>query len=898
MLCLGLASTAVWCQDTSWSQAAPLRFETFGPEDDLPHRRVTAIVQDHRGFLWLGTQNGLARYDGYRFKVFEHAFDDPNSLADNYVLSLAVTPDGTLWIGTKNGGLNAFDHRRETFRRIVIPELQGENRGHQSVNNLVATANGDLWLGLPSSWRHYRPGDASQEPAPLLEDGILVASGVLDGSLWHISPQAISHVSREGQAEIRFRFPAAVEILSALDDGQGRLWLVLPTHLAFYDLNSDQWTPNAAAFDIRAGRSVQEPRQPILQDRHGSLWFGLTGQGLFTFDPQGQRLQQFRHQASQPSSLMSDYLLTMTEDRNGLLWLGSLEGLSKLDPTRQGVLQLRHDPDDPTSLSEASVLAVHRGPSGRLWIGHFGTGIDEVDSSGKVIRRLTTQSEPPSRLASDVVWALLEDPFGNLWIGSEAGLEHFDPTTGSLRYFPASAGRAESEMQRIITLARDHSGVLWAGTATGLAYFDAAAERLVDVPYPPDSASSSHVLALLADSQGHLWIGTDGDGLYRLHLATRTFEVFRHRPDDSGSLGHDIVSGLHEADGVLWISTIGGGLIRHTLGSDRFLSLAPRHPFVSSTITSLLSTSDGDLWLPADRGLNRYSPGADLLQTWDASDGLPQRGFNSKASFVDGADTLFLGSTDGVFVMSPKTFGTDLIPPIPVITGLRILNNPVLPKHLDPTSPLDVSITETQSLELSHQQFLFALDFSGLQYTNPSKNRYRYRLHGVDPEWVQSDSGQRSAQYAHVSPGKYLFEVYASNRDGVESEVPARLQITVLPPPWRTWWAYTLYGLILVAALAAFVRAQRRKVEQEREINRQLDELVAARTEQVKMLRGLLPICAGCKKVRDDEGYWNEVESYVEERTEAVFSHSMCPPCVKRMYPDLDLAKDLETTDR
>lgn len=892
-LWLALGPSSALGQTAQWGRQAPQRFENLGPEHGLPHRRVFAVVQDQHGFLWIGTQNGLARFDGYRLKTFEHSPNDQNSLSDNYVTSLAIDPSGSLWVGTKSGELNLFAPRQETFRRVQHLPPGAEEARLQSIDKIVVTDDGGLWLKTSSELYHRRsPGDAFRAVSLPSDGSISPVTGSEDGAIWYASAQDIFRISPQHlQFEKIFTFPAPFGNTSLLDDGQGKLWLASAKHLGKYQLDTADWIPDVVDFDELDGVAIDGSNLPMFLDRRGTLWFSSHGLGLLAYDTAEQQLRQFTHRDAHSDSLASDYVLTILEDRSGILWAGTVDGLSKLDPTRQSGLLLQHDPNDPSSLSPGEVLTTHRGPSGRLFVGYFGTGIDELDASGRVIRRLTTSTPSPSKLSSGVVWALLEDAEHQLWIGTEVGLERYDLDTGRLRRIPNSDPEIEIDQYRVVTLETDVAGNLWVGTGNGISRLDKDRQQLISYPYMLQGEPSTHVLALLGDPQGNLWIGTDGNGLYRLDPETLDVERFHHHRDDPRSLPHGIISDLHEDDGILWITTLGGGLVRHRIGSREFDSPVSSNEFLSSSIASLLPASDGTFWLPTDRGLNKYHPEHQILEAWDTSDGLPRRGFTSKAGFADPAGTLFLGSSQGLYIFDPEAQVVDTTSPTPVITGLSILNRRISPRRLDASSPLSVSITETTSLTLSHRQYLFSLEFSGLHFANPTRNQYRYRLEGVDPDWVKADSGQRSAQYAHLSPGSYTFEVYASNRDGIESAQPARLEIIVLPPPWRTWWAYTLYSLALLAIIIAFVRAQQRKVQQQLEINRQLDELVTARTKQVQILNGLLPICAGCKKIRDDAGYWNEVESFVEERTDAVFSHSMCPPCATRLYPDIDFSR-------
>lgn len=869
-------------------------FERLGPEDGLPHRTVYDVAVDPKGFLWLATQNGLARFDGYDLRVFRHDPQDPHSLPNDYTKALAFDDNGVLWIGTNGGGLSRFDPHQETFETFQLTDPEGRPQVTR-IDGIVPADTDHFWLTSIDTVHLFRPSTATFEDIAIPSDGTGVpAAGDLfadpsgqDNGAWYVTPRYLFRLlPGQVQALSVFEFPNDFQAYGAHVDDQNQIWLASEEKLATYQPDTGQWR-SRAHYDVDAGDLLGLGVRPMMQDAQGNLWLGLLGVGLMRFDSTSDDPSAtLTRQAETEPSLI--HVLTMAEDQSGILWFTTYDdGLVKLDPTRQGVTFLRHAESDPGSIGKYGIRAAEASSSGLIWLGHLGSGVDALDAQGKVHFRLSTTEPEARRLSHDVIWSLHDDSMGRLWIGHEIGMDRYDPKRQLVERLHQNDGPIET---RITSIAEDATGQLYAGGAEDVYTWPQGQDAAISVLDGNGLAVDAPVLALQTDSKGNLWIGTDGNGLFRLDPTQTHLEHFPSRLTGPSQIQLDIVSAIHEnAEGVVWVATLGGGLLRYETDQEDFTPARTASPLLSTFLSDLLPAPDGAFWLPTHNGLNRYDPATGEVHTWNASDGLPARGFTSKASALDRHGTLLLGSQEGLFILPPNAFGTHASPPRPVLTQFNLFNKPVKLRRMESASPLQQAIVSTESLTLDYDQSPFSIQFAALHFANPAKNQYQYRLRGIDPDWVAASSDQRLAAYSHVPPGRYLFEVKATSRDGVTSIEAAQLEISILPPPWRTWWAYTLYTLTLLAVLVAFVKAQRRKVMREREINRQLDELVKLRTEQVNVLNGLLPICSSCKKIRDDEGYWSEVESYVEARSEAVFSHSLCPPCAHTLYPDLDL---------
>ena len=832
-----------------------LHFEHLTNRDGLSQMSVNAVLQDRQGFLWIGTEDGLNRYDGYEFRIFKPQ-DDDSSVASGWILALLEDRSGALWIGTRKG-LDRLDPRTGRFTHYRHHPDDPGSLSSDIVLALHEDRSGALWVGTEggldrldaegrfTSYRHD-PDDRHS----LNRDAVLCIAEDDSGNLWIGTRE--DGLDRLDPARKRFTHyhhdpddPNSLshnEVDAIHVDRSGRLWIATrggglnrfdPSEERFQRYRHDPEDRGSLSHDVT--RAVHE-------DRSGTLWVATLGGGLNRFDAATESFHRYQRDLDDPHSLSHDMLLSIYEDRSGALWIGTLGGgLNRLDPTKERFTHYRHHPGDPHSLSHDIVLAILEDRLGRLWVGTVGGGLNRLDPTTGRFTHYRHDPDDPGSLGQVGVWALVEDRSGVLWVGGlGGGLSRFDPSSERFvryRHDPGDPRSLGHDDVRAMTEDRS-SGNLWIGTRGGLNRLGPARQHFVRYLHDPaDSRSLSHneVRSLTVDRSGRLWIGTV-NGLNRLDPAqqglppeedTRGFIRYRNDPQDPLSLSHNFVWSVYEdGSGILWIGTAGGGLNRLDPGQTGFRRYTREDGLVNDVVYGVLEDDLGRLWISTNDGIARFDPETGKWTSYDVGDGLQDQEFNVGA-FHQGADgTMYFGGIGGFNAFQPERFQEASSPPPIAVTSFKVLED----DFGQPASYLS-------DVELTHRQNFFSFTFAALSFSGSEKNRYAYRLENLDEDWI--DAGQRRyASYTSVPPGRYVFRLRGANSDGVWNDDGAAIKIVVRPPWWKTWWAWALYLAGLSALVTAYVAAQRKKLERERAIavsertiRRSVQEIAALKDE-------------------------------------------------------------------
>jgi ligand-binding sensor domain-containing protein/signal transduction histidine kinase len=801
-------------------------FERLHSADGLSHNSVYAIMQDRAGFLWFGTVDGLNRYDGYTFTVFRHDHADTTSLSNNLVRALYEDRAGRLWVGTEQG-VDRLDGRTGRFRRYAVPAARAGPRG---VLALAEDAAGVLWAAGPAGLLRY---DASADrfvPAA----GWPPHEGAFDlrldprGRLWVLGAapdRATGHLHRlddAGRPAERLAVGAAWGHIDRFDfDRQGRPWL------------------NERGPGVRDGGHLRpgHPERPasafvVEREADGTLWVGTgDGGGLCRVD--GEELACGLLDPDNRTWL-HNYVRSVYRDRAGALWVGTYGGVYRHDPHRKPFALLRHDPNDAGSLSANAVSAVARTRDGTLWVATFGGGLNRRDPFDTLRAGSSAGSRQAGRfhhyrhqpgdaqsLPDDVVWHLLADGRGRLWAATARGLARYDPAADAFRRYPLRVPGSAADATTTF-LAEDPAGGLWVGTFEGLFHLDPTGEHTRHYPATGDHTGlgSPAVTALLVEDHRTLWVAGAQGHLSRLDVPTGRFTHYVPRDDRGAPMESETAYDLHRtADGALWLAT-GAGLHRFDPATGAFRHYGVREGLPGAVVYSIAEGARGALWLGTNRGLTRFDPpaGATLagsgpapatgaFRPYDLADGTGTMEFNRHATFRDADGTLYFGGVDGLTVFHPDAIRDNpYVPPV-VFTRVETARREGIAAR-DPAG-LD-------ALTLTHRDDAVTFEFAALNFTDPHKNRYAYRLEGFDPGWVDAGT-QRAARYTNLPPGRYTFRVRGSNNDGVWNLEGAALAVTVRPPFWQTSPFRLLVAAVALGLLYAAYRVRvRRLLEVER----------------------------------------------------------------------------------
>jgi diguanylate cyclase (GGDEF)-like protein len=807
-------------------------FQRLAIPDEVPAHLTTALAQDRSGFLWMGTQDGLVRYDGYSFKAFRPKPDDPTTLGGSYVRSLLVARDGRLWVGSFSGGLSVYDPASNRFTRYRHQANQSNSLAHDRVEGIAEAPDGQLWLatdeGLdrldPASgqFRHYlhKDGDTrsladNQVRGLLLDRAGKLWVGTRAGlQLWQGESQGFARVaSAEGVADSL----AGQYVTKLYQDSRGQIWIGTMEH-------------GAAVLDPASGQLRRLP--PVAakggvshfwiygfaEVGQGELWIATFGGGIDVVDPQSlQVLDRLHYDGALTSSIGSDRVGAVLTDRSGLVWVGSWGGgLARHDPGSRAFVKLRHSPGNVEGLSHPSVVRAMEMQDGTLWLGTNGNGIDVFSADGHLLKGLRPDAANPGALADGSITCLAQAADGTAWVGTLNGTLHrLKPGQAQFERFDAAQGLPGGPI-RSMAFAPD--GALWLGSASGLARVDAASDAITAYTHTSEDGgtlSGRAVEALAFMPDGRLWVGTE-NGLNLFDTASGKAQRIYREPGRADSLPDNWVPDLMvAADGRLWLATQAGaatltgwdGRVAH------FDVLSQRLGLPAGPVESLLQDAQGQVWLGARL---RLDPASGRFKRYGPADGNEFRTvyIASRARMRDGG--LLFGSPEGLLLVRPDKLADWTYQPPVAASSIRIDGQE---QH--------VAAGDTNHLVLQPRQHDLRVEFAALDFSAPQKLVYRYRLHGFDADWTTVDATQRFAVYTQLPPGDYRLEVQGSNRAGQWSATPWQASLTVLPAFYQTLW---FRGLLVLLALAGVYAVFRLRLRQLRLRSEALEQTVSERT--------------------------------------------------------------------
>ena len=855
--------------------ARTLRFEHLSVEDGLAQESVLAIVQDNDGFMWLGSQTGLSRFDGYKVIVYRNVIGDARTLVNNWVRVLHLDRQGRLWIGT-DGGLDRYEPSTRSFTHFTPKEAARRGNGNRHIRAIVDDGKDGLWLatgdglehfdmatGLFKAWHH-------QEKAPdsLASDQVNALALDERGRLWiGMNTGLDSIVASAGMTVFTHLHGgvsgAAVNVLLA--DRRGTLWVGGLAGLASRAIDGSG-TPqlHGVGEGIAPGEITA-----LLREADGTLWAGSRDDGVYRRDATHPQFENFAHHITDPHSLADDRVSALYRDRVGTFWVGTwYAGVSRVDLGGGGFARLVRQVDSVRSLADNKVHAIADAGAGQLWLG-TNNGLSRYDPARGAIETFRHDPANPDSLGDLAVTALARDHQGMLWIGGRNGITQFDPRSRQFRHVALAA---DTEGNAVRSLLVDRAGILWVSTRGGLHRLDPGTLAVTSYRHDPAKSTSladNTVRPLLEDRQGRLWVGTF-DGLDLLDRASGRFRHFRNDPNDPGSISHDEVHHLLEdRKGNLWVGTA-VGLNRVLVGSDgtvRFARYTTRDGLADDAVAAMLEDVDGRLWISSSSGLTRFEPDTGHWRTYGASDGTIEGAYFDGAAWVAADGTLYFGGFNGVTAFNPRDIHDNLVPPRAVITGFQIFNEPI---EVVKPQLLSGPIESASAITLGAADSVFALEFSALHYAAPQRNRFAYKLEGFDQDWVSTGANKRFATYTNLDPGRYVFKVRAANKDGIWSDNPATLAITILPPYYKTWW-FRL-GIALLAA-GGFYWSMRARVDRLRRQKDRLERQVSARTREIEMQnrqleRQTLELVAQERKVRRNTDQLAQANQALQENEE------------------------------
>jgi ligand-binding sensor domain-containing protein/signal transduction histidine kinase len=831
---------------TTHVQVRDLNFTHLTTNDGLSQSNVTAILQDRRGFMWFATRDGLNRYDGNAFVVYKHNPNDPGSLSANYLQDLMEDDQGYLWIATLTGGADKFDPRTERFIRYRHDPSNSNTISGDSVYSIARDSRGYLWFGTgdtgldrfdpaTGNFTHYQKGSDGQFVGKITH--VIVDR---QGELWFVGQRGLFHLNpATGQISRPHGTISGLAGDYVYQDNVGNLWMLVYSPivgLVKYDRRTERFTK----YPLGSG-AVGVANSNLLAAGQNGLWVP-SSEGLQYFDLRTERFTyRVQHDESNAHSLNDNAVVSVYQDRGGLLWVGTENGgLNLLSFQQQQFGLYRHRPADPNSLSPGKVTAIHEEPSGTLWIGFFPRALDRLDRRTGLLIHYIPGSENDRALGkgSDLN-SIYKDARGYVWLGGwNSSLDRFEERSGQFKHYRHNPSDPDSLISNnVLSIHGDENGQMWIGQEGGIGRFDPVTDSFTNYRPVPDNPASlaNNIGVIYQDRSAVLWLGSWGGALSRFDDRTKTFVNYTPDPRDPHRLnGGGINTILEDRTGTLWLGAW-DGLYRYNRQNATFARYTESHGLPSSAIQGILEDKLGRLWLSTKKGISRFDPQTETFRNYDVSDGLQGDEFSQGACAQGPGGEMFFGGSNGFNAFLPESIRDNpYVPPV-VITSFKIFNKPV---PIGVNSVLTKAISYADGLTLSYRDTVFSFEFAALSYANSQKNRYRYRLEGLEPGWNEVGSKQRLASYTNLDPRKYVFRVQGSNSDGVWNEQGVSLPILITPPWWRTNWFRALSAAVLLSLLWGAYRYRVRQLHHEFEMT--LEARVGERTRIARDLHDTL----------------------------------------------------------
>lgn len=782
------------------TQDREILFKNISNTDGLSHSTVFTTIQDSTGYMWFGTQDGLNRYDGYEFTVFRPDLENPNTPSSNYIRALFLDRKGLLWIGGDKG-ITRYDEKSNHFENY---HLFSQKPGLH-ISAITQTEDGNLWACSRNGKFFQYQTDTNQ---------FNEIKNITDGELLDFTSTL---------------YPVKNGLLIGTDEG-----------LFHLDRNSMQI--------IKVPLTNQNvPVRQIIPAHDNTYWLATEGAGVFHIDASFHPLQHFQHEVFNPNSLCNDNVRSLCFDDLGRLWIGTFIGLSIVDLETGHFANYYEEFSRPYALTQNSVRSIFKDNNGGMWLGTFFGGIDYYHAAN-IKFDLINQNGGQLSLSDNVVSAIKEDPAGNLWILTNdkglnywdrqrqsikvishdekdknsissnnlksiafsnsgqlligthnSGLNYYNPVTGKNTIYKSTGAQGDLSDNSIYALLKDSKNRLWVGTWKGLNRFDETTRTFSHhyIDSKGERLSSDQISYLFEDSRHRIWIGTF-NGVNIFYPEKNIFESFKKTPSNDIQLNSNEISCIYEdSKGRIWIGTRHGVHLFDEIERN-FISLTTQNGLSNNVIYGILEDDQENLWISTNGGLTSYHTKTKKIRNYGVKDGVQSRQFNNYSFCKTSAGQLLFGGINGITLFDPEKIGPTPFNPQVIFTHFQLFNDVIQPK--DATGLLQKSINHTRQMTLQHNQNVFSIGFTAINYIDADKITYLFKLEGYDQDWRLAESA-RSAYYSNLEPGQYTFRVKATSSNSDVEEQETTLKIHVLTPWWSSNLAFTSYLVLLTILL-------------------------------------------------------------------------------------------------
>lgn len=804
------------------------RITRITTEQKLSNNSISCIFKDSRGFIWIGTSNGLNRYDGYDFVVYKHNPNDSSSISDNFISSIFEDPEGKLWIGTQGTGLNKYDPVTETFTSYFHNSSDPNGLRSDFISpghTMMLDSDSIMWIGTTEGINLYDFSTHKMTSFHSKYDylftgpskSILSLYQASNGIIWIGTYSGLFSYNKKTDLLVKYdptTKPAiSNEIVTAISENKEgtELWIGTQNGLNVYNEKKNTFRQ---LFHVPGRNSISDNSiTSIVRDGKGNFWIGTKGGGLNKYDPYTNHFISWTNDPLSKDRLSDKRVEYLFLDNQNILWVGFANaGLNLIDIGEREFKLIQHDPSDKNSLSYNTIRSIYEDKNGLLWIGTYGGGLNSYNRKKNIFRHYMENPSSKNGLSNNIITALVEDNSGNLWIGTqEGGLDKLNIATDKIHSVNISIP------EFITDLYMDPKENLWIGINSGGIYIlnthTGKIRRFDSDTDPHRKLVSTTVNKILVDHKGNFWIGT-WEGLDEIIMKPGKYEpdtiIHYVKKDSPHSINDDrILTVFEDHNYNIWIGTYAGGL-NEFVGPDpgrdgKFRQYTEKDGLAGSTVYGILEDNNGGLWISTNNGLSKLDEKKGTFLNYDVSDGLQDNQFYWGASCKSRTGELIFGGINGLNIFNPDSlFISDKFPPL-VITDLQIFNKSVpIGTQNEKSQVLKRSITYTKKIQLPRRDYAFSFEFAALVYNFQNKIKYKYRLENFDHNWIYTDASKRFAAYSHLRPGNYIFKLKSTNQDGVWNNKTTEIKVTILPAIWETFGAKLFYVVLILSLLYLF----------------------------------------------------------------------------------------------
>lgn len=812
-------------------------FTNYSINNGLSQSVVNCQFQDSKGFIWIGTQNGLNRFNGETFDVYSYNPADSCSISNNWIYSIAEDSEGNLWICTK-GGLNKYLVGQNKFKRIAYQTGFTYDVTQYCYDN-ICLKNGTILINTPpvlsvydpdkKSFSHFQSklkydGAVKDVKIPMLEDS--------DGKIWIGSTKGLASFSLQAKQFSYFSFLNSrgdmiddVNVTALFKDRKGKLWVGTTSGLFNYNMTSNHFE----AFQSTLAPSEYNPFEntcirTILEDKNGNLIIGTEGRGLFVVSLYAQNPVTIQNYTTENSEIGHDIVQSLIIDQSENLWIGTLQGISKTDLKKKKFNLFRRS-NSPNSINLLGnvIASIYKDDDDILWVGNWGQGLNLVNRKTNRVEHFSTQLSGNHQISNDFIHVIFKDSNRHIWLGTRNGMLIYDKSGNRFvpyfEYFKNSA-LPNFKNVRISMIIQDKSFNYWIGTQNGLYKINLEKSTVEVFQKELDKThqlSANLVYDLLEDSDGLIWIATVG-GLDVYNPGTKKISHFRKK--EKGLSDDFIITLCEDTKDRIWIGT--ATYVNVFSKSDSsFTYYSQEQGLPNNRIFGILKDKNNDLWLATGKGLCQYDERQKHFRTFTLEDGLQSLEFNLRAAYSCKDGEMLMGGMNGFNSFYPDSISKNPYIPNLVFTSFYITKG---------TSKEYVNLEQSPEVVLNHSVYSFTVEFAALEYTNPQKNSYAYQMEGISDEWV--DIGNRKfVPFSGLQPGEYTFRIKGSNNDGLWNSKEISLRIIILPPWWKSITAYIIYLGLIILSIVLFIKMRERKLKHDKKI---LEQKVLERTLQIE----------------------------------------------------------------